>query len=93
MSETEAEFDEECLSVPGFAERVRRPDRVVLQYRVRDFQDREIKCAGSLASALHLDHLSPLRRRLLGRRLRQIAGSEWNAPYPMQIGDPPAGRS
>lgn len=94
----EAEFEEGCLSIPNLPERVWRPERVTLQYLDRNFQMREIEGFGPLASVLqherdhldgvlHIDYLSPLRKRLIPRRLRKIARGDFDVDFPMQIGN------
>lgn len=99
-SEEEAEFVEGCLSIPGLDERLRRPERVTLRYLDRKFQPREIEGAGLIASVLqhefdhlegvlHIDYVSPLRKRLLQGRLRRIARGEVDVDYPMQFGKLP----
>lgn len=96
-SETEDDFEEGCLSIPGLYEWVRRPDRVTLRYVDRDFQPQEVEGMGPLASVLqhefdhlngvlHIDHVSPLRKRLLAGRLRRMARGDVDAAYPMRTG-------
>lgn len=92
------DYEEGCLSIPDLRELVTRPDVVRLRYRDHDFVEREIEATGVLArvvqhetdhldGVLFVDHLSPLRRRLLKRRLREIARGEVEADYPLA---PPA---
>lgn len=95
-SQEEAEFEEGCLSIPNLPERVWRPERVTLRYLDRDFQPQEIEGFGPLASVLqherdhldgvlHIDYLSPLRKRLIRRRLREIMRGNFDVDYPMEI--------
>lgn len=97
-SEETAEFEEGCLSIPGVDEHVQRPDRVMLRYLDRDFQPQEIEGVHFTASVLqherdhldgvlHIDYLSPFRKRLIKGRLRRIARGDVDAAYPMQTGD------
>lgn len=101
-SEAEAEFEEGCLSIPNLPERLWRPERVTLRYLDRTFQPQEIEVYGPLASVLqherdhldgilHIDYISPFRRRLIKRRLRQITRGDFGSEYPMQIGERPQG--
>lgn len=101
-SAEEAEFEEGCLSIPNLPERVWRPERVRLRYLDRTLQPQEIEGSGPLASVLqherdhldgilHIDYISPLRKRLIKRRLRQITRGDFGAEYPMQIGERPQG--
>lgn len=88
-------FEEGCLSIPDVRETVVRPDRVRLRWLDRSFTPFEMVAAGMLARVVqheidHLDgklltdHISPLRRRLLNRRLRAITRGEVEAEYPLQ---------
>ena len=99
-SEEESEFEEGCLSIPNLPERVWRPERVTLRYLDRKLQPQEIEGFGPLASVLqherdhldgvlHIDYLTPLRRRLIRRRLRELTRGNFDAEYPMQIGNHP----
>ncbi len=97
-SDEREDFEEGCLSIPNLPVWVRRPERVVLRYLDRDFRPQEIEGFGPLASVLqherdhldgvlHVDLASPVRKRLLQRRLRRIAEGDFGAAYPMRIGD------
>jgi peptide deformylase len=97
-SDAEEDFEEGCLSIPNLPVWVRRPERVTLRYLDREFQPQEIEGAGPLASVLqherdhldgvlHIDRASPVRKRLMQRRLRRISEGDFGAAYPMQIGD------
>lgn len=99
-SDEEAVFEEGCLSIPNLVERVPRPNRVTLRYLDRTFQPCEIEGFGPLASVLqhefdhldgvlHIDYISPFRKRLIEGKLRRIARGDFDADYPMQIGDRP----
>lgn len=88
------DYEEGCLSIPDLRELVTRPDAIRVRYRDRDFEEREMAAEGVLArvvqhetdhldGVLFIDHLSPLRRRLLRRRLREIARGEVEADYPL----------
>ncbi len=90
----EVDMEEGCLSIPDLRETVWRPDRLRVRYLDRQFLPQELIAEGQLArviqhendhldGVLYLDHLSPLRRRLLGRRLKAIARGEVEADYPM----------
>ncbi len=72
--------EEGCLSLPGQYADVSRPDRVRVRYTDADGRAREVEAEGLLATCLqheidHLDgvlfvdHLSPLKRNMLMRRL------------------------
>jgi peptide deformylase len=86
------EYEEGCLSIPDVREMVTRPDRVRVRFLDRGFADHEVTARGMLArvvqheldhlhGVLFIDHVSQLRRKLLGRRLRSIARGEGEADY------------
>ncbi|CAN5849903.1 peptide deformylase [soil metagenome] len=87
-------FEEGCLSIPLLREFVDRPETVSVQYLDGEFQRHHIVARGMLArviqheydhlqGVLFVDHLSVLKRRLLRRRLRQIALGDIEADYPV----------
>lgn len=91
-SDSESEFEEGCLSIPDIREVVVRPDQIRMTYLDRDFKSREIEVGEMLArvfqheydhleGVLFIDHITPFRRRLLRRRLREIASGEVEAEY------------
>lgn len=93
-SDSVVEYEEGCLSIPDIREIVERPDRIRMRYLDRDFQEQEIQATGLLARVLeheydHLegilfvDLLSAFRRRMLRRRLREMAKGEFEAEYPV----------
>lgn len=97
-SQDKEEFEEGCLSIPNLPIRVKRPNKVVLCYLDRDFKQREIEGLGPVASVLqhendhldgvlHIDYLSRFRKKLIEGRLNQIKNGNFDADYPMQIGD------
>ena len=84
------QYEEEgCLSIPGFAEAVRRPKKVVI--RGVDLDGRELILEGAdllarafchemdhLNGILFLDHLSFIKRDLIRRKIRKlIKQDEW----------------
>lgn len=88
------DYEEGCLSIPDLRELVTRPDVVRVRYRDRHFEEQEIEAKGALArviqheldhlhGVLFIDHISPLRRRLLKRRLREISRGEVETDYPL----------
>lgn len=91
-SDEETEYEEGCLSIPDLRETVWRPDRVRLTYLDRELKPREIEADGMLArvvqheydhleGVLFVDRISPFRRRLLRRRLREMADGDVEADY------------
>ena len=92
------DVEEGCLSIPDLREVVWRPDALVVRYLDRDFEPQELPAEGHLArviqheadhldGVLYLDYLSPLRQRLLRRRLRAIARGEAEADYDLVFAD------
>jgi len=87
-----SEFEEGCLSIPEIHEIVVRPETVRLRYLNRHFEEQEDEFSGMLArvvqheydhvdGVLFIDHLSPLRRRLLKRRLEEIRQGDIETDY------------
>jgi peptide deformylase len=92
-------FEEGCLSIPNIREEVMRQPKIVLQYQDEHFKEHEEEFDGFAARVIqhehdHLDgvlftdHLSPLRRRLLQGKLRDISHGRTDAKYKMRF--PPA---
>jgi peptide deformylase len=81
--------DEGCLSLPGFTERVRRPDHCVIEAmdldgRVRTLEGRELLARAFNHETDHLDgrlfieHLSALKRRLIKKKVqKQLRAGDW----------------
>lgn len=95
-SEEEVEFEEGCLSIPDLREYVARPEWVRIRYKDRDFVEREIEADGLLArvvqheydhldGVLFVDLISAFRRRLLKRRLKDMANGAVEADYPLKM--------
>ena len=81
--------EEGCLSLPGFSERVRRPDRAVieamdLQGKRRTYEGRELLARAfnheidHLEGRLFIEHLSVLKRRLIKRKVqKKMRAGDW----------------
>jgi len=78
----EAPREEGCLSVPGFYEKVKRAERIVVRALGRDGKPFEMQADGLLAvciqheidhldGVLFVDYLSELKRQLIRRRLEK----------------------
>ncbi len=89
-------MDEGCLSVPGINEAVQRPDEVTIHYYDQNWEAREETYSGILGRIIqheydHLegilftDHLSPLKKTLLRRKLRDIAHGKAEVDYRMLL--------
>jgi len=77
-------FDEGCLSLPGLSAEVTRPEGIRVRFQDRDGVVREEEFhqvwarvlqheIDHLDGKLFVDYLSPMRRALLERRLRELA--------------------
>ncbi|NNF05913.1 MAG: peptide deformylase [Candidatus Eisenbacteria bacterium] len=75
--------EEGCLSFPGIREEVTRADRIKVRAKNEAGEDMEFQADGFLSRAvqheldhlngvLFIDRMSPIRRRLLAKKLRQI---------------------
>ena len=93
-SEEDAEFEEGCLSIPDLREQIVRPESVRIAYLDRDFAPQEIEVGALLSRVvqhefdhlegiLFIDRISAFKRRLLGRRLREMARGNVEADYPL----------
>lgn len=81
--------EEGCLSLPGFSERVRRPDRCVIEAmdldgRVRTLEGRELLARAfnheidHLNGQLFIEHLSVLKRRLIKKKVqKRMRDGDW----------------
>ena len=81
--------DEGCLSLPGFTERVRRPDRAViealdLEGKRRTYEGRDLLARAfnheidHLEGRLFIEHLSVLKRRLIKRKVqKKMRAGDW----------------
>jgi peptide deformylase len=79
----EVGYEEGCLSIPDINEEVMRKERILIRYQDLTGAEHEQECDGTLARVLqhetdHLngvffvDRLSPLRRKLLSKKLKAI---------------------
>jgi peptide deformylase len=82
--------DEGCLSLPGFTERVRRPDRAVIEALDATGKARTLEGSGLLARAfnheidhlhgrLFFEHLSALKRRMIKKKVqKRLKSGDWD---------------
>jgi len=91
-SEEKSDFEEGCLSLPGIHEKVRRPSRVRVQYLDADFQPHDEWVDGMearvlqhefdhLEGQLFIDHVSPLRKQMMKRKLQAMGKGKYNCSY------------
>ena len=89
-------FEEGCLSIPDIREDVSRQDTIRIRYYDLNFQEQEETLSGLKArivqheydhieGVLFTDHLSPLRRRMIKKRLNRIASGDVDLRYPMRF--------
>ncbi len=85
--EGESVMEEGCLSIPDIREEVTRPEKIKLRYQDIEGNAHEIQCDGLLARVLQheIDHLngilfvdriSSVKKKLLQKKLKQIAAEE-----------------
>lgn len=86
----DVKFSEGCLSFPGASESIERAARVKVRAQDRDGKTFEIEAEGLLAIALQheydhlqgvlmIDHLGPLKKRVLHRKMSKRASDQLSA--------------
>ncbi|MCA1761861.1 MAG: peptide deformylase [Cryomorphaceae bacterium] len=89
-------FQEGCLSIPAIREDVNREDTIRIQYYDRDWNFQEKEFDGYAAriiqheydhidGILFTDHLNPLKKRLLKRKLSDISKGVVDVKYKMKF--------
>lgn len=89
-------FNEGCLSIPRIREDVSRREVIHIEYYDRDWNLKKETYSGVAArviqheydhieGVLFIDHVSPLRRRLLQKRLDDISKGKINVDYRMKF--------
>ncbi len=89
-------MNEGCLSLPEIREDVSRPDEVTIHYFDENFEEHEETYRGfagrviqheydHLEGVLFIDHLSPLRKRLLKSKLQSIAKGKVIPHYRIKV--------
>lgn len=89
-------FSEGCLSIPGIREDVSRPSTVTISYFDDKWEFKEETYTGIAAriiqheydhieGVLFTDYLSPLKKRLLKRKLKDISKGNVSANYRMKF--------
>ena len=95
-SQNMCDFSEGCLSIPGIYAEVRRPDAIELEYWDENLEKRrEVfeKFAARMVQhelshldgELFTDLLSPIRRRMLGRKLQNISRGTVKTEYKAKL--------
>ena len=94
QSDEETDMDEGCLSIPGVNASVTRPEKIVVSYLDRDFNEQELEIDGwwarviqheadHLDGILFLDHLSFFKKKLLSSKLKEIDEGRAEIDYPI----------
>ncbi|MEL6674135.1 MAG: peptide deformylase [Bacteroidota bacterium] len=89
-------FEEGCLSIPDIRETVRRPEQITLEYMDESFQPQKETFTGfkarvvqheydHLEGKLFTDYITPLRRRMVKKRLHRISLGDIHTDYPMKF--------
>lgn len=89
-------FNEGCLSIPKIREEVYRKEKVTISYYDEKWNLKEETFEGYSAriiqheydhvdGVLFTDHLSPLKKRLLGKKLQNISKGEIDIDYKMRF--------
>lgn len=90
------DFEEGCLSIPQIREKVSRHPKIRLEYQDEDFNWHEEEFDGMIAriiqhehdhidGILFIDHINPLKRRLLKGKLNDITAGKVNIDYKMRF--------
>ncbi len=83
---------EGCLSLPGIREEIKRPTKIMIEYENENFELVEEELDGfaarvvqheydHLEGKLFVDHLSPLKKRLLKGKLNAISKGKVDVSY------------
>ena len=89
-------FNEGCLSIPEVREDVSRKEEIVVSYVDENFTPQQLKLNGLAArvvqheydhiqGVLFTDHLSPLKKRLIKKRLTSISKGSVSVEYRMKF--------
>lgn len=89
-------FVEGCLSIPNIREEVVREPEILIRYQDENFETREERFTGYRAriiqheydhieGVLFTDRISPLRRRMLQGKLKDITKGKADVSYRMRI--------
>ncbi len=92
MSDDFMETSEGCLSLPGINEKVRRSSKIRIKYVDENFTPHDEEITGYAAVVVQheydhtdgkvfIDHVGPLRKRLLKNKLAAISAGKANARY------------
>lgn len=88
--------EEGCLSLPGLSENVKRHEHVVLKWVDENFQPHEQEFKGfasriiqhefdHLCGEVYTDHITPIRKQLIRKKLSNIAKGKVSCDYRVKI--------
>lgn len=86
---------EGCLSLPGLSEEVKRVEKIRLNWLDENFQEHEEEISGFLArivqhecdhleGMVYIDHISPIRKQMIRRKLLNIVEGRVSCEYPVR---------
>lgn len=86
---------EGCLSLPGLSEDVKRIEKIRLNWLDENFQEHEEVIEGFLArivqhecdhleGMVYIDHISPIRKQMIRRKLLNIVEGRVKCDYPVR---------
>lgn len=86
---------EGCLSLPGLSENVTRTEKIRLRWMDEKFRPRDQVFEGFLARIIqheydhleghvYIDHISPIRKQLIRRKLNNIVTGRTRCDYPVR---------
>lgn len=89
-------YNEGCLSIPKVREDIRRNEKIRIRFKDEQFQDQEKEFTGITARVilheydhiegkLFIDYLSPLKKRLLKKKLDDISKGKVKVDYRMVL--------
>ncbi len=89
-------YNEGCLSIPKIREDIKRKERVKLRYWNADFEEKVEEFEGVTARVLlheydhiegklFIDYLSPLKKRLIRKKLEDISSGRMRVDYRMLL--------
>ncbi|MFT4032027.1 MAG: peptide deformylase [Siphonobacter sp.] len=89
-------YEEGCLSIPGIRAEVSRPEKITIRYYDLDWKEHEEEYEGIAAriiqheydhieGILFTDHLQPLKRTLLKKKLSNITKGDVRVDYKMKF--------
>lgn len=86
---------EGCLSLPGLSEDVKRVEKIRINWLDENFEEHEEEISGFLARIIqhecdhlegkvYIDHISPIRKQIIRRKLMNIVEGRVACDYPVR---------